>query len=173
MERREFQTVGAAVWNECWLKWRLVHGMYKLAEEDEADKGWLMTTIDVSEWMFLLVPAHPVCPGQNQESRKMVVCVCVCVEVTGPGSLNCCNPLLLCYWLILEILYSRLWHFSWLRSFDWLLVMYSLQFMSCNFFLNLTFAFHSANCNFIFWHELSCTYDFDLRGIYTGCAKKN
>jgi len=31
--------------------------------------------------MFLLVPAHPVCPGQNLESRKTVVCVCVCVHV--------------------------------------------------------------------------------------------
>jgi len=28
--------------------------------------------------MFLLVPAHPGCPGQIPESRKMVVCVCVC-----------------------------------------------------------------------------------------------
>jgi len=33
--------------------------------------------------MFLLVPAHPVCPGQNQESSKTVcVCVCVCVCVS-------------------------------------------------------------------------------------------
>jgi len=32
--------------------------------------------------MFLLVPAHLGCPGQNPESRKMVVCcVCVCVCV--------------------------------------------------------------------------------------------
>jgi len=31
-------------------------------------------------WMFLLVPAHPGCPGQIPQSRKMVVlCVCVCV----------------------------------------------------------------------------------------------
>jgi len=30
--------------------------------------------------MFILVPAHPGCPGQNPESCKMVcVCVCVCV----------------------------------------------------------------------------------------------
>ena len=29
--------------------------------------------------MFLLVPAHPGCPGQNPESRKTVVCVCACV----------------------------------------------------------------------------------------------
>jgi len=31
--------------------------------------------------MFLLVPAHPGCPGQNPESCKMVVCGvwCVCV----------------------------------------------------------------------------------------------
>jgi len=48
---------------------------------DEADKGRLMTTIDVSGWMLLLVPAHPGCPGQNPESRKTVVCVCVCVCV--------------------------------------------------------------------------------------------
>ena len=29
--------------------------------------------------MFLLVPAHPGCPGQFPQSRKTVVCVCVCV----------------------------------------------------------------------------------------------
>jgi len=27
--------------------------------------------------MYLLVPAHPGCPGQSPQSRKMVVCVCV------------------------------------------------------------------------------------------------
>jgi len=44
------------------------------------DKGWLITTIGVSRWMFLLVQPHPGCPGQSPESRKMVVCVCtVCV----------------------------------------------------------------------------------------------
>jgi len=33
--------------------------------------------------MYLLVPAHPVCPRQSPESRKMVVlCVCVCVKNT-------------------------------------------------------------------------------------------
>ena len=32
--------------------------------------------------MFLLVPAHPGCPGQNPKSCKTVVCVCVCVCVT-------------------------------------------------------------------------------------------
>ena len=29
--------------------------------------------------MFLLVPAYLVCPGQNPQSGKTVVCVCVCV----------------------------------------------------------------------------------------------
>jgi len=29
--------------------------------------------------MFLLILAHPGCPGQNPKSRKMVVCMCVCV----------------------------------------------------------------------------------------------
>jgi len=36
---------------------------------DEADKGQLMTTIGVSGRIFLLVPAHLSCPGQNPESR--------------------------------------------------------------------------------------------------------
>jgi len=33
---------------------------------------------ECSGWMFLLVPAHPGCPGQFPQSRKTVVCVCVC-----------------------------------------------------------------------------------------------
>jgi len=33
--------------------------------------------------MFLLVPGHPGCPGQNPKSHKTVVCVCVCVCVHG------------------------------------------------------------------------------------------
>jgi len=34
--------------------------------------------MSVSGWMFLLVPAHLGCPGQNPKSRKTVVyCVCV------------------------------------------------------------------------------------------------
>jgi len=31
--------------------------------------------------MYLLVPAHPGCPGQSPESCKMVVRVCACVRV--------------------------------------------------------------------------------------------
>jgi len=31
--------------------------------------------------MYLLVPAHPGCPGQSPESHKMVVC-CVCLPCT-------------------------------------------------------------------------------------------
>jgi len=42
---------------------------------EEADKRWVMTAISVSGWMFLLLLAHPGCPGQNPESRKMVVVV--------------------------------------------------------------------------------------------------
>jgi len=30
--------------------------------------------------MYLLVPAHPGCPGQSQKSHKTVVCVCVCFK---------------------------------------------------------------------------------------------
>jgi len=36
-----------------------------------------MTTIDVRGLMCLLVPAHPGCPGQSPESRKMVVVIVV------------------------------------------------------------------------------------------------
>ena len=32
-----------------------------------------MTTMGVSGWMFLLVSAHPGCPGQNPESHEKVV----------------------------------------------------------------------------------------------------
>ena len=31
--------------------------------------------------MFLLVPAHPGCPGQIPQSRKTVVCVCVLILI--------------------------------------------------------------------------------------------
>ena len=44
---------------------------------DKSDKGRMMTMIGVSGWMFLLVPAHLGCLGQNPESRKAVVCECV------------------------------------------------------------------------------------------------
>ena len=36
-----------------------------------------MTTMSVSGLMFLLVPAHPGCPGQIPQSHKTVVCVCI------------------------------------------------------------------------------------------------
>jgi len=49
--------------------------------DGESRLGWLMTTMSVSGWMFLLVPAHPGCPGQIPQSRKTVLCVCVCVCV--------------------------------------------------------------------------------------------
>ena len=41
---------------------------------DEADKGTLITMIDVNGRMLLLVPAHPGCPEQNPESLKTAVC---------------------------------------------------------------------------------------------------
>jgi len=41
--------------------------------------GMIVDRDECSGWMFLLVPAHPGCPGQVPQSRKTVVCVCVCV----------------------------------------------------------------------------------------------
>jgi len=35
---------------------------------EKADKESTMTTIGVSEWMFLMVQAHSSCPRQNPES---------------------------------------------------------------------------------------------------------
>jgi len=46
-----------------------------------ADKRWLITTVGVSGWMFLLVLALLGCSGQYPESHKMVVCV-LCVRIT-------------------------------------------------------------------------------------------
>jgi len=43
---------------------------------------------ECSGWMFLLVPAHPGCPGQFPQSRKTVVCVCVCVSSCNVDLLN-------------------------------------------------------------------------------------
>jgi len=52
--------------------------------------------------MYLLVPAHPGCPEQGPESRKMVVCVCVPVlsvvpvpEIKGPESVSVGESLIL------------------------------------------------------------------------------
>jgi len=41
---------------------------------EEADR--MIDDHDECEWVFLLVPAQPGCPGQNPKSRKTVVCVC-------------------------------------------------------------------------------------------------
>jgi len=38
--------------------------------------------------MFLLVPAHPGCPGQIPQSRKTVVCVCVWCSIVNKSVWN-------------------------------------------------------------------------------------
>ena len=40
-----------------------------------------MIKVGVGRWVFLLVPVHTCCPGQDPESRQTVVCVCSCVHV--------------------------------------------------------------------------------------------
>ena len=37
--------------------------------------------------MFLLVPAHPGCPGQFPQSRKTVVCVCVKISASSRSAI--------------------------------------------------------------------------------------
>jgi len=52
----------------CRSRWRKQIGM--IVDHDEC-----------CGWMFLLVPAHPGCPGQFPESRKTVVCVCCACQM--------------------------------------------------------------------------------------------
>ena len=66
---------------------------------EEADKEWLIATISVSWWMFLLLLAHPGCPGQNPESCKTVVCVCGSVVINIMDKLL---PLLTIYLIVLS-----------------------------------------------------------------------
>jgi len=44
-----------------------------------------MIVIGASAWMFHLVPAHPGCPGQSLESRKMVVVIAEDTEAYKVG----------------------------------------------------------------------------------------
>jgi len=75
-----------------------------------------MTVIGVSGWMFLLVPAHLGCPGQNPESCKMVVCMCVCTDsdfincLISNGKGNCTFTRAFCRGFPL-ILYAFCMHF--------------------------------------------------------------
>jgi len=43
---------------------------------EEVDKGCPMIRMSVSGWVFLLVPAHPGCPGPKAVKW---LCVCVCI----------------------------------------------------------------------------------------------
>jgi len=68
------------LWYVFWLYLFLVIDIHFLLSSAVASR--FMTSWSVCSWsvwwMFLLVPAHPDCPGQNPKSRK-TVCVCVCV----------------------------------------------------------------------------------------------
>jgi len=60
--------IGVAVHPDCW--WICLCYLHFAPENPEDGE------------MYLLVPAHPGCPGHSPESHKMVVCVCgVCVCV--------------------------------------------------------------------------------------------
>jgi len=118
-----------------------------------------MTTMS-SGWMFLLVPAHPGCPGQNTQSRKTVVCVCVsnaeCWQVGSecwrpwmPSSVefSCCW-LVLCIWQPVTtgiLLFSRLLtpitatHYKHLSSARFFAVSFPshMLLINCSLFLPL------------------------------------
>ena len=73
-----------------------------------------MTTIGVSAWMFLLVPAHPCWPGQNPESRKMLVCVCVCKYCSLVCYLNASYIRLFCTFFVYVFASLYYLYFVWL-----------------------------------------------------------
>jgi len=85
---------------------------------EEADKGWLMTTVGVSGWMFLLVPAHLGCPEQNPQSRKMVVVVvmvlfvyCWILLIKNPCKRSGFRYARVNEWSSLSD--SQCWHYEW------------------------------------------------------------
>jgi len=49
---------------------------------EEADKGWLMITIGVSGWMFLLVLAYPGSPGKRAVKRLLLLLLLCCTPVS-------------------------------------------------------------------------------------------
>ena len=76
--------LGERLWNKTAEHVDWIRRMPWFVVDGESRLGWLMTTMSVSGWMFLLVPAHPGCPGQIPQSRKTVLCVyvfyqCYCV----------------------------------------------------------------------------------------------
>jgi len=100
-----------------------------LNREDAMDRsrwrkqiGYLMTAMGVSGWMFLLVPAHPGCPGQNPKSHKTVVCMYVCMYVSDTKTDVIYFTQIKCYWskisfriLAMQYMRSVLWHY-WLSD---------------------------------------------------------
>ena len=87
---------------------------------EEADKGWLMTMISVSGWMFLIVAAHPGCSDHSPESHKTVVCVRACMRACV-----CCSSLI-CLWFSFSVCRSALFWYSycWNERSVWLPVCY-------------------------------------------------
>jgi len=49
--------------------------------------------------MFLLVPAHPGCPGQNPRSHETVVCVRACVHACVRACVRACMRACVRAWL--------------------------------------------------------------------------
>ena len=69
--------LGERLWKKTVEHVDWIRRMPWIVVDGESRLGWLMTTMSLSGWMFLLVPAYPGCPGQIPQSHKTVVCVCV------------------------------------------------------------------------------------------------
>jgi len=58
--------------------------------------------------MFLLIPAHLGCPGQNPESRIMIVCACVCACMRECEVMTCDPDFIFSLFLSLHVSYRCL-----------------------------------------------------------------
>jgi len=78
--------------------------------------------------MFLLVPAHPGCPGQIPQSRKTVVCVCVLPVAVARSS---SDGDAICY------VFPVLWMAVALLFTYFFFVLFVLYILSCILFCHL------------------------------------
>jgi len=64
-------------WLSVWARYRVAYGPADIT----ATHSLLLQEIQIGFGFTFLVPAHPGSPGQNPDSRKMVVVVCMLFDL--------------------------------------------------------------------------------------------